>query len=272
MRLHRIPRRATPIPSVYDVPVATSIACPNCGAPAQVMPGQGVGSCTFCGRSFQVDAPAPPPSPFAPPPPPPQPFGPPPIIVVPPAGLYEPSITNTSSFVGLRLLLGIVPAVMALAIAGFVTFSVNRSTGAPSALGFGWNGSTPLVCGGNENITVNDVTASFSGGSAINAGGNCHVNCVGCNLSAPVVIAAGGNAEITLVNSKVTGAQAVVAGGNAQVKIVGNSTVTGQIVKGGNAEVVTPQSFAVPSPVPAPPTPTSAPSHAAPNHGPSKPR
>ena len=36
----------------------TPLSCPNCGAPATVVPGQPTGTCSFCKQSFQVQAPA----------------------------------------------------------------------------------------------------------------------------------------------------------------------------------------------------------------------
>lgn len=269
-----------------------TLSCPNCGAPAQQAPGQTTIPCTFCGRTFTIDVPAPPPaaSPSsygAPPPawgpPPPQPAIPPQIVIVPPGASYGRTATAAATFMGVRLLFSLLPVGIALFVAGIVAFSnfVGRSGVAGGALGGlgGWSGTSPLVCGGNEEITGNGITASLGAGPVINAGGNCHVQCIGCNLKANVVITAGGNAQIDLIDTHIEGAQAVVAGGNAEVHLTGSSTMVGQVVQGGNASVTAPPgatSNGVKAPAaattqrPSPtPTVTSSPSHAVPNHVPS---
>ena len=267
--------------------------CTNCGGPAQVAPGQTMVNCTFCGTSFSV-------APAAPPPPAPSPYGaspygappawgpPPPvaprIVVVAPGQSYgTPVAAAAATFVGMRLLFGLLPVVIILIVSGSIYFTTMRATRGMGGGGLGmmgWNGSTPLVCGGNDSYELSGINAGFSSGSVLNVGGNCHVTCRGCNLQAPVVIAAGGNAQIDIIDSHIEGADAVVAGGNAQIRITGSSTVVGKITQGGNASIVAPPGAIPPAatagavaPVaPKPkPTVTSGPSPAAPSHGPSKP-
>ncbi len=222
-------------------------------------------------------------SPYGPPPVSPyaQPYRP--IIVVAPGGsLGTPA--GAATFVGMRLLFGLIPAIIALGIGGFTAYTATRATGgtkiAGGLTGFGgWNGSGPLLCGGNDTFEASGITSRLGSGPVINVAGNCHFTCRNCTLEAPdVVIAAGGNGEIDLVDCKVNGAQAVVAGGNANVRVTGTSMVTGKVVQGGNASVTIPPGAlpAAPKPPPVstpptPPTPRSGPSPSVPGHGPSKP-
>jgi hypothetical protein len=259
----------------------SAMNCPNCGGPAQVGAGQANVTCTFCGHAFSVAAPAPPPaSPFqAPPPgwgPPPPP--PPQIIVVPPGMETFTPMTTSSSFTGMRVAFGVLPVVIMLMVSGIIYSTTMRATGGSGLGAFGgWSSSSPLVCGGNDNIEASGINATFASGSVISVGGNCHVTCRGCTLKAAVAVSAGGNAEVDLVDCHIEGTDsAIIAGGNAQVRVTGDSTVVGKVEKGGNAGVLVPPTAAAPAmPAAAPkpasaPVTTSAPSPAAPSHAPSK--
>ncbi len=168
--------------------------------------------------------------------------------------------------------------ILVLFIGGAIAFLSMRGSGMGFGGGLlgGWSGTAPLLCGGNQSIEASDITAAFSSGSAISAGGNCHVKCTRCRLQAPVAISVGGNAQIMLLDSHVEGSQTgVLAGGNAEVKFLGNSTLAGGVSKGGNAQVLAPPEPAPvghPAPVaepphpasPAPPLPPSRPLHGRP--------
>jgi hypothetical protein len=203
-------------------------------------------------------------------------------VVVAPGESYQAPVAAAATFMGMRLLFGLLPVVITLFVAGIIAWTSMRATGGTSGLSLGglggWNGSTPLLCGGNDEMQLSGISASFSAGSALNVSGNCHVVCNGCNLKAPVVVTAAGNAQIDLVDCHLEGGDAIVAEGNAQVRIAGNSTVVGRITQGGNASVTgappaaTPGAPTVPAAAPKPkPAVTSGPSPAAPSHGPSKP-
>jgi hypothetical protein len=232
-----------------------------------------------------VAAPALPQAPYAAPPPA---WGPPPqqpipqIVIVAPGETYGTPMTATSagSFVGMRIMFALLPVGITLIVAGIIAFTTMRGVAGGAGLSLrGWNGSGPLLCGGNDSYEITGVTANLAGGPVINAGGNCHVTCQGCTLRSSVVIAAGGNAQVDLVDSHIEGSDsAIVAGGNAQVRMTGSSTLVGRVVQGGNASVMappgaTPTATATPTPTAAkPPAPgiTSSPSHAAPGPAPSK--
>ncbi len=258
--------------------------CPNCGGPAQIQPGQTAIPCAFCGRTFQVP---PSPPPYAPPPPPG--WGAPPqqqvpqIVIVAPGQSYATPVGNAAaSFVGMRLLFGLLPVGITLLVAGIIAWSSMRAVAGGGGLSLGgWNGSGPLLCGGNDSYEISGINANIASGPVINAGGNCHVTCRGCTLRSSVVVAAGGNAQIDLVDSHIEGTDsAIVAGGNAQVRMTGSSTLVGRIVQGGNASIAAPPGATGTATATTPTTPTaskppapgvtSSPSHVAPGPAPSK--
>jgi hypothetical protein len=106
------------------------------------------------------------------------------------------------------------------------------------AASIAWDGSTPLTCGGNDELEVEGVTATFAMGSAIVATGNCHVTCRSCALNAPVAVRADGNGQVTLVNGSVTGADAsLAASGNGTINVTGNAQVVGPTRQSGNGTV-----------------------------------
>jgi hypothetical protein len=222
------------------------LACPQCGAPAHVAPGQSRYQCQYCQTTFDTGE--------APAPPPPQPFDIPQIVIVPPA--MEPVRVRTSSGPGCGILIGVLAP---LFVGGLIAFSTLRQTGGlPGPLGPSWDGHTPLLCGGNESFDVKSVQANLGEGPLITAGGNCHVKCTDCKLHAKTGIVAGGNAEITIVNGSLEGS--ISAGGNARVSVIGNATFSGSVSSGGNAQVSVPSTASsgasvatgAPSPAPSP--------------------
>jgi hypothetical protein len=216
--------------------------CPNCGAPANVYPGQTVATCTYCKQSFPLagTAPTPPPQPVQP------------IIVIAPG---EPTPQSIAMPVRRAAGCGVVSALVPLVILGVVGFFVYGGLRAGGVVAGGWNGSETLVCGGNDSVEATGVSVSYASGAGINAGGNCHVKCTRCTIKGPIGVVAGGNAEVDLFDSHVEAPQAVVAGGNAHVRMLGSSSVAGQIIKSGNADVTAPPgtpTLGAPAPSPVP--------------------
>jgi hypothetical protein len=252
----------------------TPLSCPNCGAPAQAIPGQTTATCSYCKQSFQLPE-AQQPTWGAPPPP----MAPPvvhQIVVVPPGESYETATAVAAGWVGFRLVMALIPLVVIVLIGGVSWFSMRgagRMTGiGPSSVG-GWGGSTPLVCGGNDQVSASAVSLAVSG-PGITATGNCHVQCSNCTINAGTGVVATGNADVELVDSHVTGSsQGIVASGNASVHMLGSSTLSGRVVKTDNADVIAPQPAggapAPTAPAAKPPLPTSSPSRVVPVHAPS---
>jgi len=214
----------------------TPINCPQCGAPANVQPGQALYECPYCKRTFQTaqmfGAPAPMANPMPPPPQVQQ------IVIIAPGAHYPddsapfaPAPRGGSAFgwgLGFGLMVFIVGIVVA---ARFLT------TGSGLALlsGFAWDGKETLVCGGNDQITVTGINANLTG-TAIEAGGNCHVKVIDSTLKAGTVVEAAGNADVTFQGGSIEGTTAVDASGNAHVRFNGTK-VTGPKKKSGNAKV-----------------------------------
>lgn len=217
--------------------------CPNCGAPAQVHPGQTLATCSYCKQSFPLagNAPTPPPQPVQP------------IIVIAPG---EPSPRSIAMPARRGTGCAAVSALLPLLIFGVVGFFVYSGLRTGGVIANGWNGSQPLVCGGNDSVEATGVSVSYTSGAAINAGGNCHVKCTRCTIKGPVGVAAGGNAEVDLFDSRIEATEAVVAGGNAHVRMLGSSSMVGQVVKSGNADITAPPgtpTVGSPAPTPVPP-------------------
>jgi hypothetical protein len=80
-----------------------------------------------------------------------------------------------------------------------------------------WNGKKPLVCGKNEWIVVDHVTAHFTQGFVIDAAGNCRVTCKECALDAPTVIRVRENASVHLDHGSANGATFYEAHDNGSV-------------------------------------------------------
>ena len=197
-----------------------ALHCPECGAPAQVHPGQETYNCNFCHASFLVERPmaAPPAVPRIDPP-------------APPANPYAARDFSTPQ-VPVRVIDygagqrsgggGAVAFIVALAILGgiaAIVIPLVASSGGGGGI-FGWNGKKPLVCSGNDWITVDHVTAHFADGVAIDASGNCYVTCKDCDVSAPTVVRARENASVHFDHGTAQGSKVFFeASENAMVSI-----------------------------------------------------
>ena len=213
------------------------INCPQCGAPANVQPGQALYECPYCKRTFQTAQMFGPPAPMANPmPPPPQVQQ---IVIIAPGAHYPDDSTpfvpapRGSSFAGWGVMIFIL--VLVLGVAGGVRFLSASGSGSSLLSGLVWNGKETLVCGGNDQITISGVNANVSG-TAIEAGGNCHVKIVDSTIKAGTVVDAAGNADVTFQGGSIEGTTAVDASGNAHVRFNGTK-VTGSKKKSGNAKV-----------------------------------
>jgi hypothetical protein len=101
----------------------------------------------------------------------------------------------------------------------------------------GWDGKSPLNCGGTTELKIENVQASLSAGPAVIAGGNCQLTLKGVSLRAPVVLQVMGNARVTLEDCEIHGTtSAISASGNGQVTLQG-SHIDGPINKSGAAQV-----------------------------------
>jgi hypothetical protein len=125
--------------------------------------------------------------------------------------------------------IGLIVTVVTLLIVGATVVPVVlRAMSLTGFSPFGWNGQQPLLCSGNDTVTLDGVTANLPGTTVVRAYGNCELTLSNSTLSGNVAVEAAGNAHVHLVNCRMTAASVgVMAGGNAQVVVGGGSLVGG---------------------------------------------
>jgi len=102
-----------------------------------------------------------------------------------------------------------------------------------------WDGKTPLVCAGSDDVIVEGVTAKLDG-VAITANGACKVTLKNCDITGADAIDANGSAVITVTGGSITGSAFVVkALGSAKVALTGTK-VTGKLQHLGAATITGP--------------------------------
>lgn len=194
-----------------------AINCPQCGAPAKVEDVQTVYTCPYCNRSFETGKT----------PPKKEPAPRQQVIVV-----QAPGSARRSG--GGAALIG--SLVMVFGIAGAAYFLT--SNGAPVGLAMpslSWDGKSALECGGNDNMTIENVTTTLPG-TAVIVDGNCHLKLVNCHIKADTVFELSGNAQVRLEGGTFEGETAIDASGNSVVRIAG-ATVTGKRKHRANARI-----------------------------------
>jgi hypothetical protein len=230
----------------------TPLACPGCGAAVKAPPNAAQYQCPYCQHTMQLEAPKPPPAAA-----PAQGQSPHVIVVHHNQSDYGSPVIYTGggawgTYWMIRM--GIFVVVMICSAGGW---GFRRWRGAHVAsdigdlgAGAGWDGTTPLSCGGNDQFDVTGITASFTAGTAISASGNCHVSCTNCSLKAPVAVEASGNGEVKLINGNITGTQSSLnATGNGNIYVLGNASVVGPFHQSGNGKVTGVTPPAAPPPV-----------------------
>lgn len=207
--------------------------CPQCGAPpAQPLPqvGQFSYTCPYCRAHSVLGTPAPPPPPMYQPSV--TPFQQPPVIHMPYDHAAVARTYKWSWIIWLVVVLGVTGGGGAIRCA-------TRNSSILSALV--WDGEEPLQCSGVDQITVSNVNATFTAGSAIIATGNCKVRCTDCTISAPTAIEVSGNAEVTMVNGSVRGTNLLgSASGNGRIMVIGNAQASGRLQESGLGKISAP--------------------------------
>lgn len=225
------------------------IQCPHCGAPPPT-PIQAVGqftyTCVYCQRQSLLGTPAP------------AAATPRAVLVVrepyPAEDEHRRARADARAAHRASWLVWVVVA-LAISLGGGAAGLSRCSRHSAILSGLVWDGSEPLHCGGNDEIAVSGVSASFTDGAAIVATGNCHVRCDECTLSAATIVEASGNAQVTLVGGSAKGTSVLAdASGNARVTISGTRAVTGRVKESANAKVSAPAP-ATAEPAPTTPTP-----------------
>jgi hypothetical protein len=115
---------------------------------------------------------------------------------------------------GCFILLFVLGGVAAIVVYAFMGGGAVGSTKAGT-----WDGKTTFSCGGNDNVTIEGVTANIASGTAVNAGANCQLTLVNCNITAPTGINAGANAKVTVTGGSVTSS-------DTAAQALGNATIT----------------------------------------------
>jgi hypothetical protein len=228
----------------------TPLACPGCGAAVTAPPNATQYQCQYCKHTIQLEAPKP-----AAPPPAAQ--APAVIVVHHNHNDASPVIYSGGSAWGtywtIRLAIFVIVMICSAGGWGFRRWHGHGVAADLSGASVGWDGTSPLSCGGNDEYDVSGVTASFTAGQAILASGNCHVTCRDCNLKAPVAVEASGNGNVQLINGVITGTTTSLnATGNGTINVLGNAKVNGpfhQSANGTVSGVTAPAPAATPPPV-----------------------
>ena len=194
-----------------------AVACPQCGAPIQGPVSGPIYQCPYCKQTSKSQVPVAPQF----------------VIIQQPTAFHAPQHNVYVQAPTRAYRPPILPFLMPLLIVAIV-MGVTFREPLMNLTGIGqWDGSEPLVCDGNDEVSVNGVNAKFTQGAAIVVRGNCHVKLKDCTIQSPIAIDASGNGGVTVTNGSVIGE--IDASGNAHVDIVGNAKASGAVKKRGNA-------------------------------------
>lgn len=168
---------------------------------------------------------------------PPAHYQPPPqqIYVQPPVHFDHVPIMVATGGGGIAAL-AIGGVVLAAGIGAAVFFARGNFGGRGSS---SWDGKSPYSCSVNEDVKFENVKATFTQGTAISAGGNCHVECVNCTIKAPTAARADGNGRIKFTGGTIEGTTTSFdATSNGQIEATGNAKVIGQAKRSSNGKVI----------------------------------
>jgi hypothetical protein len=175
---------------------AMLVACSNCGAPLDIEAGQRTAKCRYCKATSRTDAlatvaPTTPPG-----------WRPPPVWV-PPAHAPAESVPlqysadagkTVAKIILFTTILGVIPA---------LAFTLSSGTGAASLTAPAWDGSSVLLCSGDDVRSFSNLHAPFVPAAAIVASGNCQVTLTSCDIQAGAPIIASGKARVRLVGGTI---------------------------------------------------------------------
>ena len=230
------------------------LECESCGAPLDVKEGVSVVRCAYCGRSADLShyrkvAPVTP-AEFVPP----KEWTPPASSSVSSRPLrYRPHRTAARGM--------FTSLFMTAAIGGFVAWQVRNAGQAVTApaqangtkmIGDALNvvsaavdlakakhaanqqtitgDALPIVCNGNDDVTLMGKTISSETGVPVIASGNCTLKLVGCAVSGTTAITASGNAKVFVEGGSLAGkGPAIVLSGNSELDVSGGAQLTGDM-------------------------------------------
>jgi hypothetical protein len=137
---------------------------------------------------------------------------------------------------------GFLTLAIVIGVVIYIKHTVKKAIDQPSAtqtVAAAWDGKSPLVCGGNDEVKIDGVTANLPG-TAITAAGNCKLTLTKVDITAPTGIMAGGNAIVTITGGSITSTDATIqAAGGAKVTLTGTK-MTGKTKALGGAKITGP--------------------------------
>ena len=176
------------------------IECGHCGAPLDIESGVSVTACSYCGKKNRVASTrtlsAVTPAEWKAPPtwqPPPQVSNQAlPYVVAPATATGASGCVTGGIALSVLLTVGVGVAVPLLATGGLSSLPF-----------FGWDGTEPFSCGGNESVTIEGVTANLPGETAITADANCELTIIDSRITARNGVRASGNRNVTIRGSTI---------------------------------------------------------------------
>jgi hypothetical protein len=229
------------------------LECESCGAPLDVAEGTAVVRCHYCGRSATVERfrkvlPETPAG-FVPP----RQWTPPASASVPSRPLtYRPRRRTAGWGAATALLIAGMVGVVAWRVGGAVspvilstdsaqlTSVLSQALSVASAavdvarqrqgLGATPGDVVPVLCNGNDSVTLTGKTLAMPAGVPVVATGNCTLKLVDCTVSGVTAITASGNATVTIEGGSVSGkGPAIVLMGNSTLDVSGGARLDGEM-------------------------------------------
>lgn len=201
------------------------VECGTCCAPLDADGTSAFVKCSYCGSSNKVRSmktlSAITPSDWRPPPqwqPPPQ--------VAQHALQYGAAASAASAGISgcATVLVGVV---LVLVLGGVAAAIALRSS---PVLAPSWDGTTPLRCGGNESVRVENVVAELPGQTAITVEDNCTFEIVGSSITAWEGIAARGNHRVVLRDTVIVSeGNGITARGNRNIELQSSTISAGGV-------------------------------------------
>jgi hypothetical protein len=142
-------------------------------------------------------------------------------------------------YVATAVLVAVIGAVAWWYIKHTIHKAIDQSIAVSKGTDVKWDGTTPLMCGGSQEMTFEGVTAKLPG-TAVTAGGSCHLTLKNCDITGATAIDAMGSAIVTIEGGSITGSTAALhALGSPEVHMTGTK-VNGKIDKLGSPKITGP--------------------------------
>lgn len=130
------------------------------------------------------------------------------------------------AFVGLILLMILGLVAYKIWAGGYLESTASGPRGARQAAGATWDGQSPLLCKGNDRMTVRGVRAALPGQRAVVAQANCQLTLVDVTIEAKEAIVSQGNAKVVVQGGALRGD--LKAQGLSSITVEGGASHEGQ--------------------------------------------